>query len=181
MTTYCPFRGFWSSCHFCWGAFDHFVIFESRGFWSRGFWYTLYECDCIEKAVTLREASKAKEYINEDKVRIDLTNLFLWLIVRRLKWAKIQEYELFNVASDGEDDRRRRKELSLSSRKLKIQITLTSMLVLHSSRRGTERSTVAVNFSIFFRINVVKEYTYNYFPVDHIIIKRTYGILAMFS
>ena len=35
-------RGLWPPCHFFWGDFDHYVIFEPRGFWASPLLIKLY-------------------------------------------------------------------------------------------------------------------------------------------
>ncbi|XP_045194590.1 uncharacterized protein LOC123550224 [Mercenaria mercenaria] len=64
----------------------------------------------IKKAVELREAKKAYEFIEEASDKIKHRNKLIRIADNSpTGWATIQEYELYDMASDSDDDKRIRR------------------------------------------------------------------------
>ncbi|WAR11514.1 hypothetical protein MAR_025694, partial [Mya arenaria] len=74
------------------------------------YWEVLDLVDSCDKAITLREADRAHQFIKEIKSKIENRNKIIRIADNSAAgWNTIAEYQLYDVASDSDDDKRIRK------------------------------------------------------------------------
>ncbi|WAR27762.1 hypothetical protein MAR_013466 [Mya arenaria] len=73
-------------------------------------WEVLDLVDSCDKAINLREADRAHQFIKEIKSKIENRNKIIRIADNSAAgWNTIAEYQLYDVASDSDDDKRIRK------------------------------------------------------------------------